>query len=163
MGKQTVWVEVESDLWLPQDILIAKAQRKMKEKVAELMAKQGPTVETVQHDQLREMKGDDKVPGVYVAPPRPGKQEAVLIIPSDGMLSADHIRDLAGMVREGGYGKGPHYKTKGMSRRDWQRTVYNLADWLVERTKDRGKFRIATQGGKNGDGIRADRAVPRST
>lgn len=141
-GQVMVRVDVESDFWLPQWILRAKA----KERVAALMARQGPTVRTVTPAELREMKPNDKVPGVFVAAPRPGRQEANLIIPSDRILSADHVRDLAGMVREGGYGKGPTFKTKHMSKEDWAKMVGNLVDWLEQRSKGKNKAHIALDG-----------------
>lgn len=133
------WVQVSGDLYLPEWLMRLKAR----ERVKALMARQRPSVRTVDENELRNMHGNDKVPGVFVAPPRPGRQEAVLVIPSAGMLSADHVRDLAGMVREGGYGKGPTYKTQGMSKNDWGTMVGNLADWLEQRAKDRNKVKIA--------------------
>jgi len=137
-----VQVDAESDFWLPQWVLQAKA----KERARILMARQGPTVRTVTDNELREMHPNDKVPGVYAVPPRADRQEAALIIPSAGMLSADHVRDLAGRVREGGYGKGPTFKTKHMSRRDWASMVGNLVDWLEQKRKDRNKAHLALDG-----------------
>ena len=133
-----VQVDAKSDLWLPEWLLKKRAT----ERARILMARQGPTVRTVTPEELARMHGNARVPGVFVATPRPGRQEAALIIPSDGALSASHVRDLAGMVREGGYGKGPTYKTKSMSKKDWAKMVGNLADWLEQASKSRQTGRM---------------------
>jgi hypothetical protein len=124
-----VAINVESDMYLPEWVLQAKAKGKLMEAMKE---RQEASPYKVSLSKLDNMRANDKVPG-YVAVKKPN--DDYLVIPSLGALSADEVKYLVGMYTEGGYGIGP--KKKNIGKNEWRDMVLNMADYLVEKRKGR--------------------------
>lgn len=125
--KHMVRVDVESDLWLPEWVFKKTAA----ERVKILMDKQRASGTPL--DSVKAMRPEQKVPGVLVVEPQ-GRHRDYLIIPSLGELEASEVTYIAGMIREGGYGKGPRHQIDDVKAR-WRQIVGDTVDYLVEKRK----------------------------
>ena len=130
-----VAIEVDSPLYLPEWVLRAKAEERIKRLMA--MAP-GADFSVTPMAQVEKMGPNDKVQGSVVVK-KPNTKD-YLIVPSLGCLSADEVKWLVGRVVEGGYGKGPTHYSEQIN---WKEQLGNMADQLIEQRKDAGKLKFA--------------------
>jgi hypothetical protein len=126
-------VQYEDVLYLP-DWLIRK---RASERVKVLMQMVKPRDGSVETEDVKALGPNDKVPGIVKVAPKGNERRDFLFIPSMGMLSRDHVLDIIGMVKKGGYGKPPEHESESISKQDWHRTVRNWQDKKIETIKQR--------------------------
>lgn len=132
------YIEYEEELYLPDWLVRMRA----KERVKFLMERQNPRRPgVIGPGELADMPANKKVRGAYVEPANARFQDPLIIVSQDTM-TADEVRDLARLTREGGYGKGPRRRFDKAAKREWIRSVGNLVDWLQQSSLNRKKGRV---------------------
>lgn len=140
MQKHRVAIKHEESLYLPEWLVRMRA----KDRVKYLMNLDGNMPTTSMEEVNNLERGNDPVPGVVLVPPREGEKHDYLILPSLGALSRDEVKDLVGMVKQGGYGKGPVHRSDSIDKQQWKVMVGNFVDKLVHIRQNKGKFKITT-------------------